>query len=103
MDDKTRKQLEKMQAKKDRIAADMARIKARVNQEERKKDTRRKILIGSAMMNLVKTERMKSEKITSMMDSFLTKDRDRELFDLPPVQEADKPFPPPPGEGGGVS
>jgi hypothetical protein len=82
MDDKIKKQLERLEERQAKIKAEKQRIMARINQAERKKDTRRKILIGAAMMNLVKQGRMEAHKITAMMDSFLTQERDRALFGL---------------------
>jgi hypothetical protein len=83
MDAKIKKQLERLQEQQAKIKAEKKRIMARLNQEERKKDTRKKNLIGAAVMNLVKQGKMETQKLNAMMDGFLTQERDRSLFGLP--------------------
>lgn len=52
----------------------------------RKAEDARKILIGAAIQELVKKGIWKQEQLNSLMNKFLIRDRDRELFDLPPKQ-----------------
>ena len=54
---------------------------------KRKKDTRRKILIGSYYLEkAIKNNEM--EKIKTLMADYLTRNSDRNLFDLPELTEA---------------
>ena len=74
------RKLEKAQAK---IAAELQQAKELEAEEERKRETRRKILIGEAFQNAAQ----KDPKVKSLMDGllneFLDKERDRGLFGLP--------------------
>ena len=54
---------------------------------ERKKDTRRKILIGGVVLARIKAGKLEESKIRSWLDNSLTKDRDRELFGLDPSKK----------------
>lgn len=84
MQDKSLKKIEELEKRKAKINAELIKIKANINKEERKKDTRRKILIGSAMMNLVKQGKFSNDELLSILDNFLDKDIDRKLFELNP-------------------
>jgi large subunit ribosomal protein L7/L12 len=58
-------------------------LQARQQVQERKKDTRRKVLAGAMILHHVKTGRFPMEEFLKMMDGFLTRPFDRELFRLP--------------------
>ncbi len=66
-----------------------AKIQATENRHktaERKKDLQRKILVGTYYLQ----EAMRQgtwEEIKKQMDHFLTRDSDRRLFDLPPLEK----------------
>ena len=49
--------------------------------QERKDDTRRKILLGSFLMKQMEDEAQK-QKILAEINEYLTEDRDRKLFGL---------------------
>ena len=78
----SKKQREKLDA---RIQATEARLK----NSERKKDTRRKILIGAYYLDLAAKENNMSN-IKKIMDEYLKRNSDRELFDLEPLSENKK-------------
>lgn len=65
---------------------ELAKDKAR----ERKVDTRKKVLVGAMIFQWVKDGRLSYEDLLAGLDSFLLRDYDRAVFDLPPQQ---KPFP----------
>ncbi len=79
---------EKLDAKykqeKARLLQRQQREQAKITNKKRKDDTRRKVLIGAAVQQLVNQGRWESDKVKRMMHSFLDKDEDRVLFDLPP-------------------
>ena len=77
------KRLEELTKRRDQIIAQIQAVKAREQSEERKRDTRRKVLIGAAVMERVKKGKWPEERLLAMMDEFLTKDMDRQLFNLP--------------------
>lgn len=79
---------DKLAALEDRRAkvnAEIRRIKAQESKKQRQEDTRRKILIGSAVLARVKSGEWPEDKMLEMLDRYLTKERDRALFDLSPA------------------
>ena len=78
-------QLEKLK----QLKAQKQAIEARKNknkEQQRKDDTRRKILLGSYLIKKMQNEANK-EKILAELNEYLTENRDRQLFDLPNVEE----------------
>lgn len=65
-------------------------IKAREQQQERKRDTRRKILIGAAVLERVQSGRWLEERLLTMMDEYLMREIDRQLFGLQPLEGSTK-------------
>ena len=78
--------MEKLGQKKAKLKAAQARIRARISVRERKRRTRRLILIGSYMEHVTQTDPDKRDSLMKGLDVFLERDRDRELFDLAPKQ-----------------
>ena len=76
--------LKQAKAKKMQIEA---RKRALETKEERAKDTRRKILVGAAILATVDRGEWPKDKLLTMLDSALTRSDDRELFSLPEVTE----------------
>lgn len=72
--------------KERRLKEQIARIESQQKAKDRKADTRRKILIGSAVLSKVKAGRWSEQQLRDLVDSELTADRDRVLFDLPPKE-----------------
>ena len=52
---------------------------------QRADDTRRKILAGALLLEMMKDSPETAEKIRARLDKYLTRADDRALFDLPPV------------------
>lgn len=77
-------QLEKLKQLKARKQAIEAREKTKQKEQERKDDTRRKILLGSYLIKKMQNEANK-EKILAELNEYLTENRDRQLFDLPDI------------------
>lgn len=72
--------LKQAKAKKQQIEA---RKRASETKEERAKDTRRKILVGAAILAKVERGEWPNDKLLAMLDSTLVRPTDRNLFDLP--------------------
>ena len=81
LDQKIAKQQEKLNQLKAQKQATLAREKAKQKAQERKDDTRRKILLGSYLLKKMENEANK-EKILADLNEYLTEDRDRKLFGL---------------------
>ena len=79
LDQKIAKQQEKLNQLKAQKQAALAREKAKQKAQERKDDTRRKILLGSFLMKQMEDEAQK-QKILAGLNQYLTEDRDRKLF-----------------------
>ncbi len=79
------RQLEEQRA---RINAEIQRVRSRESQEERKRETRRKILAGAMVLDRVKRKDLSEKLFKADMDRFLERDQDRALFGLPPRPES---------------
>ena len=86
LEKKIEAQLEKLKQLKARKQAIEAREKSKQKEQDRKNDTRRKILLGSYLLNKMEDEAEK-EKILMELNEYLTENRDRQLFDLPNIEE----------------
>ena len=74
----------KLEEKQARIKAELQRLNAREQQAERKRDTRRKILLGARVLDRIARGELAEAEVKADMERFLERDRDRALFDLPP-------------------
>ena len=77
---------EKLAKKKAKLKATESRIRARISARERKRRTRRLILMGSYLEHVTKTDPHSLDRLMKGLDEFLERDRDRELFDLAPKE-----------------
>ena len=80
-------QLEKLKQLKAQKQAIEAREKTKQKEQERKDDTRRKILLGSYLIKKIQSNEANKDKVLAELDDYLTEDRDRQLFNLPPINE----------------
>jgi ribosomal protein S25 len=81
LNEKIAKQQEKLNQLKAQKQAIEAREKKKAIEQQRKDDTRRKILLGSYLLKKMENEANK-EKIVTELNAYLTAERDRKLFDL---------------------
>ena len=58
----------------------------RISAAERKLRTRRLILMGSYMEHITANDEAAKDRLMEGLDTFLDRDRDRALFDLPPKE-----------------
>ena len=70
-----------------RINAEIQRVRSRESQEERKRETRRKILAGAMVLDRVARGELAEKLFKADMDRFLEREQDRALFDLPARSE----------------
>ena len=81
--------IEKAQRKFEQAKAALDAIKARENAADRKKDTRRKIVLGGALLELARTDKDASALVTKLIAG-LTRDHDKKLFEKKGKTEAEK-------------
>ena len=79
--------LDKLLQKEAQLKAQIQQAKAAERTLERKHDTRRKILIGAAVMAQVESGRWPQADLLEMMDGFLSRPNERDLFDLEKTDE----------------
>jgi large subunit ribosomal protein L7/L12 len=78
------KRLEQLLKKREQLNAQIQKVKTKEASIKRKSDTRRKILLGALVMEMMDSGELDKNKIMKRLDGFLTRDIDRSLFDLPP-------------------
>ena len=77
--------LEKLKEQQKKITLRIQQAEARTKHSERKKDTRRKILVGSYYLEKAEKENKMAE-LTKVMDKFLKRNNDRALFGLGEIE-----------------
>ena len=80
--------LQRLLKKEAQIKAQIQQAKAAERTLEKKRDTRRKILIGAAVMARVNAGEWPESDLRMMMDGFLTRPNERALFDLDEAEGA---------------
>ena len=73
-----------LEERRARINAEIQRVRSRESQEERKRETRRKILAGAMVLDRVARKELSEKLFKADMDRFLERDQDRALFGLVP-------------------
>ena len=68
---------------RDNLQKQIQRAQSRISAAQRKRRTRRLILIGSYLEHVTQTDPDQRDRLIKGLDVFLERDRDRELFDLP--------------------
>ena len=75
--------LEAQRLRKDTLKRQIQRAQSRISAAQRKRRTRRLILLGSYLEHVTGNDPGKRDSLMKGLDVFLERDRDRELFDLP--------------------
>ena len=81
MEESKNSRLKRLKEQRDKINARIQAAEAREKTNERKTDTRIKILIGSYYLDQAKENNQLGE-IKKLMEKYLTRPSDRKLFDL---------------------
>ena len=77
-----RRQLKAIQERKvSALRNQMRRVQSRLNTQERKRDTRWKILIGGTVLARAAQDPNAANRLDRMMDEALSEDRDRQLLE----------------------
>lgn len=80
-EERLKQQEERLKQLKAQKQAIEAREKKKITEQQRKDDTRRKILLGSLALKKMENEENKI-KILAELNEYLTEDRDKKLFGL---------------------
>ena len=72
--------------RKETLKRQIRRAQSRITAAERKRRTRRLILIGSYIDHVTQTDPHSLGRLMKGLDEFLERDQDRELFDLAPKE-----------------
>ena len=79
-----KKELQEAQrVRKETLKRQIQRAQSRITAAQRKRRTRRLILMGSYLEHVTGDDPAKRASLMKGLDVFLERDRDRELFDLP--------------------
>ena len=82
--------IRKEEDRKAQATARLLRLKVRKIQEQRKRQTKRKILIGAMVLDRIERGKVSEKLIWADMDQFLTRPHERALFGLPPRPNREK-------------
>ena len=81
--------IQKLEERQRRLRLQIDREKAVKAAQERKRDARRKIVVGAMVLGLVERGEWPKERLLEKLDAYLIRDHDRALFDLPSRDEGD--------------
>ena len=76
--------LERLKTQRDKLDARIHDCEARDKARARKQELQRKVLVGTFIVEQAHREGHYAE-LVAKLDGYLTQDRDRQLFDLPPL------------------
>jgi hypothetical protein len=81
--------IDMLKQQRKQLDARIQKLAAAESNRERKRDTRRKILVGSFYLDYVEKNNRQDE-LKKKLDGFLTRNTDRALFDLPSLEKEAK-------------
>jgi hypothetical protein len=84
-DNRLKRLIEKREAVNARIKQEQSKLRA----DERRSDTRRKVLAGATVLEWAKSDSEFSSRLMMELKRFLVRDADRALFDLPPLSNTE--------------
>jgi hypothetical protein len=86
--EKARERISLIDERLARLRAERERLVARTNRVERKRDTRRKIVLGGTVLAAIDHEGVPAlhtrAELTRWLDAHLERPQDRRVFELPP-------------------
>ena len=69
-----------LKAKQEKLAAELSTLSAKAKTEERKRDTRRKILVGGAVLAAIDSDTGLADMVRLVLDMGITRPDDREML-----------------------
>ena len=76
-------QKQRLKEKQARLQAQFQKVAGRERADERKADTRKKILAGAVVLKACETDTVLKEKVWGLMEQNLTMNKDRAVFGFP--------------------
>ena len=76
--------LQAQRRQRDNLKRQILRAQSRVSSAERKRRTRRLIILGSYLEHVTQDDPERKARLLKGLDGFLERPQDRALFDLPP-------------------
>ena len=83
-------EIEKLEKRKAQLDARIKMKKAKYNQAKRKRDTKRKVLVGAGVLLLLKSGKLKQEVFNKLMNASLSNKDKKWLVENPPFQSKKK-------------
>lgn len=83
----SQQKIDELNKRKAQIEALIQKEKAKARTEERKQDTRRKIIAGALALEHASIDPTFGEQLHRLLDKYVTRPQDRALFDLPPPSD----------------
>jgi large subunit ribosomal protein L7/L12 len=77
--------LDKLRIKQEQLQARIRREQAKARGQERKDDTRRKVLAGAMVLERAEKDSVFATELHKLLSAFLVRPADRALFNLPPL------------------
>jgi hypothetical protein len=69
--------ISELKAQRQKLAARQSALEAKAKQEDRKRDTKRKIVVGGAMLAAIEHEPALASEVGRVLARFVTRDQDR--------------------------
>ena len=79
------KRIADQKARLAKLEFERRKAEAAASKKERAKETRRKILLGSMLLQQIESDESLRASVMRQLDAYLTRDDDRALFDLAPA------------------
>lgn len=81
--------VDRLREERDKLNSQIRQMEAQELNRKRRDDTRRKVLIGAAIMARVNNQKndWSEDRLLAMMDNFLTRPKERDLFGLEPLSK----------------
>lgn len=85
--ERRKSKVEQLRDKRDKLNSQIRQLEAHEVNKRRREENRRKVLIGSAILARVKNKKegWDDDRLLAMMDNFLIRPKERELFGLDPL------------------
>ncbi len=84
----TEEQLQRLKKKEAQLKAQFQKVVGQKKAEDRKADTRRKVLAGAVILKACETDAVLKENVWGLLEKNLVLNKDRVVFGLPPRPEA---------------